>query len=80
VTRGPSPDRATRPGDLNNKLAYTDKLGEPADEAREWIARMLAVNPVHTIAWFRNFGGKFLSAATLAIWVEGLRRAGLPEE
>jgi len=32
------------------------------------------------IAWFRNFGVKFLPPATLAVWVEGLRRAGLPEE
>jgi hypothetical protein len=39
----------------------------------------LAGNPGHTIAWFNAFGRKFLSPATLAVWIEGLRRAGLPE-
>jgi hypothetical protein len=52
-----------------------------ADEAKGCrLAHILSVNPGHTIAWFGNFGGKFLSAVTLAIWVEGLREAGQPEE
>ena len=64
---------------IRGRVALCGYLGRK-DEAREWIARLLAVNPIHTIAWFRNFGGRFLSPATLAIWLEGLRRAGLPEE
>jgi TolB-like protein/class 3 adenylate cyclase/Tfp pilus assembly protein PilF len=63
---------------IRGRLALCGYLGRQ-DEAREWIAKLLAVNPVHTVAWFKNYG-RFLSPATLAIWVEGLRRAGLPEE
>jgi adenylate cyclase len=64
---------------IRGRVALCGYLGR-TDEARTWIARLLAVNPIHTIAWFKAFGGKFLSPATLAIWVEGLRRAGLPDE
>jgi adenylate cyclase len=55
---------------IRGRVALCGYLG-PTDEARTWIAR---------IAWFKAFGGKFLSPATLAIWVEGFRRAGLAEE
>ena len=64
---------------IRGRIALLGYLGR-TEEAREWIARLLAVNPVHTVAWFKDFGGRFLSPATLAIWVEGLRLAGLPEE
>ncbi len=72
-------DRPTFHPSIRGRLALCGYLGR-TEEAREWIARLLALNPLHTVAWFRNFGGKFLSPATLAIWVEGLRKAGLPEE
>jgi tetratricopeptide (TPR) repeat protein len=77
-------DRALfeRPGNhaaIRGRVALCGYLGR-AEEAREWITRLLAVNPVHTIAWFREFGARFLSPSTLAVWEEGLRRAGLPEE
>jgi hypothetical protein len=49
------------------------------DEARPWIARLLALNPSMTLAGFRTYGLKFLSPEALAICEEGLRRAGLPE-
>ena len=71
-----------RPGfhaTIRGRVALCGYLGR-TDEAKEWIVRLLAVNPGHTVAWFKNFGGRFLSPATLAIWVEGLRRAGLPED
>jgi adenylate cyclase len=71
-------DRPSFHAAIRGKVAVLGYLGR-TDEAKEWIDRLLLVNPVHTIAWFKAFGGKFLSAATLAIWVEGLRRAGLPE-
>ncbi len=32
-----------------------------------------------TIAGYTAFASRFTSAATLAVWVEGFRRAGLPE-
>ena len=63
---------------IRGRVALCGYLGR-TEEAREWIAKLLAVNPAHTIAWFQNYGSKFMSSATLAIWVEGLRRAGLPE-
>ena len=40
---------------------------------------LLAVNPVHTIARFKAFGGRFLAPGTRAVWEEGFRRAGLAE-
>jgi adenylate cyclase len=63
---------------IRGRVALCGYLGR-TEEAREWIAKLLAVNPAHTIAWFQNYGSKFMSSATLAIWAEGLRRAGLPE-
>ena len=63
---------------IRGRVALCGYLGR-TEEAREWVAKLLAVNPAHTIAWFQNYGSKFMSSATLAIWVEGLRRAGLPE-
>jgi len=52
------------------------------ERAERRLAAILAASgqSVHTIAWFRNFDSKFLSPATLTVRVEGLRRAGLPEE
>jgi len=63
---------------IRGRVALSGYLGR-REEAREWIARLLAVNPAHTIAWYKEFGARFLSAGTLAVWVEGFRKAGLPE-
>ncbi len=72
-------DRPSFHASIRGRLALCGYLGR-TEEAREWMARLFRVNPVHTIAWFKTFGGRFLSPGTLAVWVEGLRRAGLPEE
>ena len=40
----------------------------------------LDANPTMTINGFKAFGARFLSPGTLAVWEEGFRRAGLPEE
>jgi len=45
----------------------------------DWVARLLELNPAHTIAWFKVLG-KGLAEGTMAVWIEGFRRAGLPEE
>ena len=71
-------ERPTFHAAIRGRVALCGYLGR-TEEAREWIVRLLAVNPVHTIAWFRAFGARFLSPGTLAVWVEGLRKAGLPE-
>jgi TolB-like protein len=72
-------DRPSHHPAIRGRVALCGYLGRTA-EAREWIARLLEVNSAMTIAGFKAFGEKFLSPATLAIWVEGLRRAGLQEE
>jgi adenylate cyclase len=64
---------------IRGKVALCGYLGR-TEEARYWIARLLEVNPANTIAGFRAFGSKFLSAGTLAVWEEGFRCAGLPEQ
>lgn len=64
---------------LRGRVALSGYLGR-TEEACEWVARLLEANPLNTIARFKAFGSRFLSPGTLAVWVEGLRRAGLPEE
>jgi adenylate cyclase len=61
------------------KVALCGYLGRPR-EAREWVQRLLELNPGMTIAGFKSFGSKFLSPGTMAVWVEGFRLAGLPEK
>ena len=51
-----------------------------SEEGREWVRRLLEVNSAMTIAGFKAYGSKFLSPGTIAVWEEGFRRAGLPEE
>jgi hypothetical protein len=59
------------------KVALSGYLCRP--DAAEWITRLRTLNPAMTIAGFRNMG-RALSDRTMAVWVEGFRRAGLPEE
>ncbi|MBV8121035.1 MAG: tetratricopeptide repeat protein, partial [Alphaproteobacteria bacterium] len=51
------------------------------DEAREWLRRRLELQPGLTIAeWRARSAVKFASPEFLALYVDGLRKAGLPEE
>jgi TolB-like protein len=52
------------------------------DEAREWLRRRLELQPELTIAEWKARGGavKFASPEILALYEDGLRKAGLPEE
>jgi hypothetical protein len=51
------------------------------DEAREWLGRRLELQPGLTIAgWKANAAVKFASPEILALYVDGLRKAGLPDE
>jgi adenylate cyclase len=45
------------------------------EEARDWVSRVLELEPGLTIARFKTFAPKFLTRH-----VEALRKAGLPEE
>jgi adenylate cyclase len=51
------------------------------EQARECARRILELQPTFTIAgWRRTYAGHMASPETLAMWVDGLRRAGLPEK
>jgi adenylate cyclase len=51
------------------------------DEARQWLRRLLEIQPGLTIAGLKAFAAaSFVSPKILAVYVEGLRKAGLPEE
>ena len=71
-------DRPNHLGTIRGKIALCGYLGR-VDEGREWIRRLLEANPAMTIAGFEAYGAKFLVPEASAVWVEGFRRAGLPE-
>jgi TolB-like protein/class 3 adenylate cyclase len=62
------------------KVALLARLGR-IDEAREWLKRRLELQPGLTIAEWKARGGavKFASPELLAMYEDGLRKAGLPE-
>jgi TolB-like protein/class 3 adenylate cyclase len=70
-------DRPSWQPGIRNRVALCGYLGR-AEEAREWVKRSLDVNPAMTIAGFTAYA-RWFSADALAVWVEGFRRAGLPE-
>jgi TolB-like protein/Flp pilus assembly protein TadD len=49
------------------------------DEARHWLGRLLELQPGLTIAEMKAYAAKFLAPEPLEIYIEGLRKAGLPE-
>ena len=52
-----------------------------AEEAREAARRILELQPAFTISgWVRTYGAFICTPETLAMGVDGLRKAGLPEE
>jgi tetratricopeptide (TPR) repeat protein len=57
--------------------SHLDRL----EEAREWLGRLLETQPGLTIAWFKaRFATGWLARQIADFYVEGLRKAGLPEE
>src|SRR5262249_41371490 len=66
-----------RPG-LLVKVVASAQLGR-IDEARDWLGRVLELEPGLTIARVKA-SVPFFRPETLARHVEGLRKAGLPEE
>jgi len=50
------------------------------EEAGKWVSRQLDTNPAMTISGFAAFGDKHLAPGTLSRWVDGFRRAGVPEK
>jgi hypothetical protein len=49
-------------------------------EAQQWLARLLEVDPGLTISWLKAYATTFLPPETVAVYLEDLRKAGLPEE
>jgi adenylate cyclase len=64
---------------LRIRVASCAHLGR-LPEARQWLARLLEVDPGLTISWVKAYATMFLPPETLAVYVEDLRKAGLPEE
>jgi hypothetical protein len=64
---------------LRTKVVLCTRLGLIA-EARDWLRRMLELQPGLTIARFLQFAGFRFSPKIMSIYVDGLRKAGLPEQ
>jgi adenylate cyclase len=64
---------------LRTKVVLLPQLGR-IEEASHWLQSLLKLQPGLTIAWYRRYGGRFLPPETLAVCLEGLGKAGLPEE
>ncbi len=61
------------------KVVALANLGR-LDEARAEVARMLEMHPKHTIANFRTLFSLTMAPKALQFYIDGLRRAGLPDE
>jgi adenylate cyclase len=62
------------------KVALCAHLGR-LEEARDWLGRLREVLPGLTVAWYKaRFATGWLSPQIASFYVEGLRKAGLPEE
>jgi adenylate cyclase len=71
--------RASHTMALRIRVASCAHLGR-LPEARQWLARLLEVDPGLTIAWLKAYATTFLPPETVAVYLEDLRKAGLPEE
>jgi len=60
------------------KLSLCGHLGR-VEETRQCLARLMELQPGLTVATFTTHAETFLSTAVTEIFVEGLRKAGLPE-
>jgi adenylate cyclase len=56
--------------------AHLDRLEEPREAARQ----LIEAQPWHSVAGIRASYSRFRSSEMVAIYVEGLRKAGVPEE
>lgn len=61
------------------KVALCGLLGRN-EEARDWLGRLLDLQPGLTIAAWAAHVATFLNAETKALMIEGLRQAGLPDK
>jgi TolB-like protein/class 3 adenylate cyclase/tetratricopeptide (TPR) repeat protein len=61
------------------KIALCACLGL-IDEARQWLDRLLELQPDLTLAEMKVYAAKFLAPEAQELYIDGLRKAGLPEE
>jgi hypothetical protein len=72
-------DQPDHPGALRIKAATCGLLGR-LDEGRVWVKRLLTVNPDTTVSSMRLFFGVYMKQpGCLEAFLDGLRKAGLPE-
>jgi hypothetical protein len=64
---------------IRYKVATCAYLGQ-FDEARDWLNRMLELQPGLTIKRWVSHAAQSISPQVVAVVAEGLRKAGLPEE
>jgi adenylate cyclase len=64
---------------LRGKVVACGLLGR-SEEGREALMRLLELHPGYTVARFTAYGSRFLAPEVVALIVDGLRKAGLPEE
>ena len=64
---------------IRTKVVACAQLGRLV-EARDLVARMLEIQPGLTIAGFKAYAATNFPREILAVYVDGLRKAGLPEE
>jgi adenylate cyclase len=65
---------------MRYKLVCLAHLGRAA-EARDWLKRVLALQPGLTVAaWKGSWATAVFSPEILALYEDGLRKAGVPEE
>src|SRR5262249_4359614 len=65
---------------MRNKVVLCAQLGH-VKEAHDWLDRLLQAQPGLTIAKIKEYGAAVRwPPERLAVYVEGLRKAGLPEE
>jgi len=64
---------------LRNRVVACAHLGR-IEEARDWLGRLLEVTPGLTIARYKALYSAIHPREILDLYVEGLRKAGLPEE
>jgi len=72
-------EEPTYPTALRTKAiacAHLDRI----DEAREAVRQLLDLQPWNSVARTQQFYARLLGPQAAAIYVEGLRRAGMPEE
>ena len=60
------------------KVALCGLLGQ-SEEGRDWLGRLLDLQPGLTIGAWRKHAATFLASETTELMVEGFRKAGLPE-